>query len=174
MASNHEILKTPKWLLRNYTILNIHFMCWNYIKMFYWCNLSPPQMLWSWLQDTDELVLIAGEKAIRTKKWRVTFEDDLLRHLALPPAMFLLRQKLISLRHGGWVVFASQLSPRYIIIDLFQREEQADQYTVLQALIPKQREWNQTVHTWLQRWNHTGWVQGVHVGSNRSESVCLL
>lgn len=37
-------------------------------KMFYWCNLSPPQMFWSWLQDIDELVLIAGGKGNKNKE----------------------------------------------------------------------------------------------------------
>ena len=67
------------------------------------------------LEDTDELVLIMREKAIRTKKRGLTFEDDLLCHLSLPLAIFLVKQKLISLRHGGWVLFTPKLSPHHII-----------------------------------------------------------
>lgn len=157
-------------------------MCWNYIKMFYWCNLSPPEMFWSWLEDIDELVLIAREKAIRTKKWGVTFEDDLLCHLYLPPAMFLVRQKLISLRHGGWVVFASELKLHYIIIDSISISERRTGWSIHSSAGAHTKtgylaEWNQIVSTWFNHWNHrlgTSLVQSVHGGSNRSESLCFL
>lgn len=116
-------------------------------------------MFWSWLQDIDELVLIVREKAIRTKKWGVTFEDDILCHLPLPPAMFLVRQKLISLRHGGWVAFGSQLSRHYVIMDFISVSERGTGWSIHSSAGAHTKtrylaEWNQTVRTWFHQWNH--------------------
>lgn len=118
-------------------------------------------MFWSWLRDTDELVVITREKAIRPKKWGVTFEDDLLCHLSLPMAIFLVRQKIISLRHGGWVVFTSELSLNYIIIDFISVSQRGAGWSTHSsagagAKTGNQAEWNQIACTGFNRWNHRG------------------
>lgn len=78
--------------------------------------ISPPwRMFWSWPDESHELVLIMREKAIRTKKRRATFDDYIFCHLSLLLAVSLVRQKLISLRNGGWFKFASQLCSHYIL-----------------------------------------------------------
>lgn len=180
MASNHEILKTAKWLLRNYIRLRIHFMCWNYMKMYYWCNLSPTEVFWSQPQDRDELVLIVGEKGNKNKE----VGSNLWRWSSLSPLFATgdvsseAKANFIK-TWGDGVVFASQWSLYYIIIDYISVSEGRTRWSIYSSA---------GAHTKTQ---HAGWVksdsvymiqprwrtllgQGVRVGSNGSESVCFL
>lgn len=88
--------------------------------------------------------------------------SNLWRWSSLPPAMFPVRQKLISLRHGGWVVFASELRWHYMIIDFISVSEWGTGWSIhssagTQTKTGYQAEWNQIVCTWFNHWNHRGW-----------------
>lgn len=80
---------------------------------------------------------------------------------SLPSAMFLVKQKLISLRHGGWVVFTSKFSLHYIIIyvDFISVLERGTEWSIHSSAGAHTKtgylaEWNQIVCTWLNHWNH--------------------
>lgn len=169
-ASNHEILKTAKWLLRYYTSLNIQFMCWNYRKMFYWCHLNPPHIFWLWLQDRDELVPIAKEKAMNKE-----VGNNLWRWSSLSPLVATgnvsseAKANFIKRWGMGHVHLGVERTLYHYRLHQCLREKKGWSIHSTAGAHSKAgylAEWNQMARTSFNRWNHRG--QELHSSSRRS------
>lgn len=167
----------------NYTILNFHFMCWNYKEMFYWCNLSPPSNILIMAVGHRWTCTDCGRKGNKNKE----VGSNLWRWSSLSPLFATgdvsSEAKANFIKTWGMGCVRLRVEPAlyyYRLYLCFREKYGGDQYIVLQAHIPNSIpdsvKSNRAfmLHPVKSQELGASLVQGVCVGSNRSESLCFI